>query len=435
MLFHLVLLSISLDCPKLVDFAYYLNVNIISPSIFTSLQGDCCISTGITCLNGNVDIIRWPSTTFTRPLDGYLNGSCIPPNLRQLNLNTNQIKGELPKLPDTLTALVLSDNRLTGPLQWPDSLQFILLMGNAFSGNLPRFPKSLIHIKLNSIKVNGTLSSFPNTTQVIDIEASQLTGIIPDLPNSMTILKIMHSQLTGPIPIMPPNLIQFDLTYSNLNATFFPPFPNSLTGFSIQGSRVSASLPDKFSNSLVDLYLNNNLLTGMIPSSCFPSSLTTLRMNDNFLSGTVNISSSIKILRIENNLVDQLIISDPSQLTDCNAQNNHLSYLPIYANYSKCIFGSFYTPPLTTTTANLINSTTRLLTISTPGTSITLDSLLATQDTEMTGESTFAVTLPESVRITESSMNITGSSSELSMVNSPASLDSPIIVSNTFLFS
>ena len=128
-----VLNGVSIDCPDVLNLALGLHLNTKQPTIWSSLQGDCCSGTGITCVNSRVDIITWIS----RGLDGTINGTALPGKLTIIYLQTNSITGPIPaQLPSTLFSLCLEGNMMTGDVpSLPSALQYLRLGWPGFPGN------------------------------------------------------------------------------------------------------------------------------------------------------------------------------------------------------------------------------------------------------------------------------------------------------------
>ena len=96
-----IVLGISKDCPNLINLAYGLKLGTSQPTIMTQLQTDCCIATGITCVNQVVTVISWGNAGIAMGLTGTINGSAIPSNVTDLFLDTNSITGIIPDISST----------------------------------------------------------------------------------------------------------------------------------------------------------------------------------------------------------------------------------------------------------------------------------------------------------------------------------------------
>ena len=138
----LAIYAVSPDCPKMIQFAKGLNVNIQQPSIWSQLQIDCCNANGIICLSQRVSEIDWHS----KGLNGIVNETTIPSNVTDLILYDNLLTGSFPsQLPNVLKVIRLDGNQLTGPIpsQLPMGLIALQLDGNKMSGNLPSLPSTI----------------------------------------------------------------------------------------------------------------------------------------------------------------------------------------------------------------------------------------------------------------------------------------------------
>ena len=93
----------SVDCSNLRSFALGLGMQTASPTIWTLLQNDCCVSVGgVICASSRVTGIFWINMW----LNGFINGSAIPSSVLNLVLYKNQLTGSIPaSLPGGLTSL------------------------------------------------------------------------------------------------------------------------------------------------------------------------------------------------------------------------------------------------------------------------------------------------------------------------------------------
>ncbi|KAK9706819.1 hypothetical protein RND81_07G153800 [Saponaria officinalis] len=124
-------------------------------------------------------------------LTGFLPKSWHP-NLTQVDLSYNELKGKIPSSMtelENLVSLDLSSNQLTGEL--PDSigdligLKNLSLSSNSFSGSIPESMASmpeLVHIDLSSNQFNGTIPSFVQKLKglkYLNLEKNNFQGIMP----------------------------------------------------------------------------------------------------------------------------------------------------------------------------------------------------------------------------------------------------------------
>ncbi|KAG5629715.1 hypothetical protein H5410_001432 [Solanum commersonii] len=142
-------------------------------------------------------------------------------NLRELNLQTNQISSTIPESVFTLTSLTtlnLENNHLTGEISENignlQALQKLFLSNNSFTGKIP-----VSITKLHSIST-------------IHLEINQLV-VIPDsigYLTSLSSLSISNNQLTGPIPSCLGNIKQLQILKVNNNNFSVEMLPTSICG-------------------------------------------------------------------------------------------------------------------------------------------------------------------------------------------------------------
>ena len=186
-------------------------------------------------------------------------------NLNHLDLSNNHLSGSIPSwivnLP-FMSTLKLYGNDLTGPIptdvgNWTN-LYALYLADNNLSGGIPAQTGTLAGLTYLELENNNLTGPIPpgitNTALYsLNLSNNKLTGSIPsaigDLEN-LTWLDLGHNQLTGSIPTslgtIYPNLI--DLSDNQLTGTI----PSEL------GNNI---------NSLRQLFLSSNYLSGEIPSS------------------------------------------------------------------------------------------------------------------------------------------------------------------------
>ena len=153
MFFNLVA-GVSVDCPNLINLALGMGIKTQTPSIWTQLEVDCCLASGITCLSQRVTEIGW----YSYGLTGFINGTAIPTLVKIIDLFSNSLTGNFPVLPSGLQYLDLSENRLYGtlPTSLPLGLTTLFIDDNYLSGDLPVFPSSLVTLGLGYPGSTGT---------------------------------------------------------------------------------------------------------------------------------------------------------------------------------------------------------------------------------------------------------------------------------------
>ena len=163
----------SSDCLKMIQFALGLGMNTSQPSIWSSLQGNCCLATGVSCTNKRVTSVKWGDLQL---YGGVIDGNSIPVGVQYLWLFQNLLVGNIPtNLPPGLISMNLGDNRLTGSIpNLPANLTELYLDGNRLTGDLPTFPLPIWIIYLGSPmnignRLSGTLSLYrPREVYITD---------------------------------------------------------------------------------------------------------------------------------------------------------------------------------------------------------------------------------------------------------------------------
>ncbi|KAL8049699.1 hypothetical protein ABFX02_06G036200 [Erythranthe guttata] len=264
-------------------------------------------------------------------------------NLTQLVLLDNKLVGSVPdylsELP--LIALELDSNNFTGSIPvsiWssPNLIEFSAA-NNQLEGSLPKEignAASLESIVLPNNRITGTIPAEIGKLQflsVLNLNSNFLEGNIPsEIGNctALATLDLAKNNLNGSIPEELADLPQLQclvLSYNNLSGNIPPKSPKYFQQVSVipdssyvqhhgiydlSHNRLSGSIPQELGNCvvLVDLLLNNNMLSGAIPSSLSRlSNLTTLDLSENLLNGSIprEFGGSVKLqgLYLGNNLL------------------------------------------------------------------------------------------------------------------------------------
>ena len=276
--------STSVDCPGLKAFAKQLSINIKQPTIWTQLQSDCCLASGITCNDTpRVITIDWNNLN----LNGFFNGSLLPSSIVTLKLYQNSLNGTLPIIwPTTLTHLDVSNNDLMGDIvtTWPSGLKFLYLGSNLLTGLLP--------------------TTWPANIITIYFENNFLTTYLPTVwPTTLWGLQLYNNLLTG-----------------SISTSSWPP-------------------------SLRQLFIDNNFLTGNI--SVLPRDLANLHLGKNqntkhnkFI-GTLKLNQPVSH-HINYNQIDDILISDVAQITSCDLSDNPLLGNPHLVSLTICVKNNLY---------------------------------------------------------------------------------------------
>ena len=183
----------------------------------------------------------------------------------ELNLISNQLKGEIPPELANLTnlrLLALGGNELTGPIPtWLGgltNLEELYLWENELTGTIPAELGSLVNLKelwLSKNQLTGEipveLGSPSNLVQLV-LWGNELTGEIPAELGSLTNLELLSlsaNQLTGEIPAELGSL-------------------TNLEGLYLHGNQLTGGIPAELGSltNLELLSLSTNQLTGGIPA-------------------------------------------------------------------------------------------------------------------------------------------------------------------------
>ncbi|CAN4119543.1 unnamed protein product [Withania somnifera] len=287
-------------------------------------------------LNGKVDLqLNGLSSLKSLNLSSNSFNGSVPTNLgkfgllEELQLSANLFEGEFPTQIvnfGNLTLIDLSFNRLSGVI--PDrlgeisKLQVLILSANRLSGTIPQSLGNIKTLTRFSANQNGFVGSIPLgiTTYLrnLDLSFNSLNGTIPqDLlsPPNLQFVDLTSNNLEGPVPAnMSVNLIRLRLGLNDLNGSF----PSASFG-TLQ--------------SLTYLELDNNQLTGLIPSELGKCrKLALLNLAENKLSGAIPVElgdiSNLQVLSLQlNNLVGEIPsnISQLSRLQTLNVSWNSLT--------------------------------------------------------------------------------------------------------------
>jgi Leucine-rich repeat (LRR) protein/PKD repeat protein len=234
-------------------------------------------------------------------------------HLKTLSLFQNQITGTLPTDIGDMTALEtfsVGQNDMSGTI--PTSigdmavLRSLDLSNNDFTGSIPTSignMTALLWLALAANDLTGPIpseiGSLTNLTQ-LSLNMNQLSGSIPSQIGNLTKLQYINfdsNGFTGPIPSTFSNLIKLETIEMRLNQLGgpLPDFGNMkvLRGLYLENNQITGTIPSSLSGatSLISLSLGGNLLTGNIPSSLGNlASLTSLGLNSAYLSGSIPTS-------------------------------------------------------------------------------------------------------------------------------------------------
>uniref|UniRef100_A0A0D9V741 non-specific serine/threonine protein kinase n=1 Tax=Leersia perrieri TaxID=77586 RepID=A0A0D9V741_9ORYZ len=283
------------------------------PQSWMGSTDPCTSWDGISCSNGRVtemDLSNNPSL-----------GGPLPPSIGNLKQLTTLFTGNIPEQIGTLrqlTFLALNSNKFTGgvppTLGLLSNLFWLDLSDNQLSGKLP----------VSSGSGPGLDQLFKAEHLIFD--HNNFTGPIPGslgtVP-SIQIIRLDHNQFSGPVPGSIANLsllMELSLASNQLNGTM--PDLTSATALNYvdlsNNNFMNSPAPRWFSTltSLTTLFMDNDHLTGTIPSALFSSpQMEQISLAKNAFSGILNMSSNVSPpLRVVNLTNNQIIDAkvDPS---------------------------------------------------------------------------------------------------------------------------
>ena len=159
--------AVSSDCPNMVELARGFGMQTTRPAIWTALQGDCCIASGVTCdVSQRVTQISW----FNIGLNGTINGTAIPSSVTLLHLYNNAaITGSIPSsLPSGLVELSVRGNQMSGDLpSFPSTLQYLAL----------GYPGSPQNHFTGSLRLNRPFELYINFNWITDVVVQDSSGL------------------------------------------------------------------------------------------------------------------------------------------------------------------------------------------------------------------------------------------------------------------
>ena len=239
--------------------------------------------------------LNWADDTAMSDWDGVTmsDGRVTAVNLRDQGLD-GTIPAALGRL-SALTSLNLRSNadlsgEIPGALNYLANLTVLNLHSNSHTGEIPDLSGTMLNMLiLPSNELTGSVPAWLNTmTDMTELWlwGNQLTGALPDLSGmtSLEILKLNGNMVSG-----------FDAAM----------LPGGLRWLVAGETDMGSTAPDLSSlMSLTTLWMNENGLTGAVPVSNIPASVTSLNLKGNMLSGTIPDMSSLtnlEYLRLHRN--------------------------------------------------------------------------------------------------------------------------------------
>lgn len=187
--------------------------------------------------------------------------TCIGSNVRQVNLSSNNLTGNVPNL-SALSQMYLfnvSDNALTGGFpSWlanHSAIEYINLGDNNLSGSVPNLG-ALVNLTDLWLQGNSFAGNFPggltNKTMLnrIILDNNQFSGTLPNLTgvSNLLILQASNNEFSGLLPPLPSEYFVF---------------------LGLAANRITGSVPASYGSltNLTGLALDGNQLEGEIPAS------------------------------------------------------------------------------------------------------------------------------------------------------------------------
>ena len=231
----------------------------------------------------------------------------------ELNLTSNQLKGEIPPELAGLTnlgLLALGGNELTGTIPtWLGSLanlEELYLWGNELTGEIPSELGNLVNLVELHLADNQLTGEVPvelgNLTnlKVLALGGNELTGTIPTWLASLANLEELYlwgNELTGEIPLELSNLanmVELHLADNQLTGEIPVELGTlaNLTSLSVSQNQLTGAIPTELGSlvKLKELSLSDNQLTGEIPVELGSlSNLVKLVLWGNELTGEIPV--------------------------------------------------------------------------------------------------------------------------------------------------
>ncbi|KAF5745184.1 protein BRASSINOSTEROID INSENSITIVE 1-like [Tripterygium wilfordii] len=233
-------------------------------------------------------------------------------NLEFLDVSSNNFSVSVPSLGDCLALehLDISANRFYGDLGHTISacskLSFLNVSSNQFPGPIPVLPSGklqFLYLARNNFlgEIPIHLADLCTSLVALDLSFNNLSGTVPSSLGSCSSLQSFHistNKLYGELPIDTllemSSLKHLDLSFNGFIGRLPDSLPklSKLESLDLSSNNFSGSVPSGIcqdpGNSLQELYLQNNLLTGSIPASLSNcSQLVSLHLSFNSLTGTI----------------------------------------------------------------------------------------------------------------------------------------------------
>ena len=226
-------------------------------------------------------------------------------------------------------------------------------------------PRTLLYLNLNGYdsgnSIVGVTSGLPPNLTHLDLGSNQIDAIIVSLPSKLTYINLSQNQFRGTFPSLPNTLTHLDLNANGFEGPV-PSFPDTLMYVDLSGNKFTSNIPSPLPSSLNSLLIDDNLMSGDVPQ--LPNSLQYLSLGSpgesgNHFSGSVIMFSPITLL-INVNYITDVVVTDVSQLRECDLSDNPLKDNPYLSNLNKCTQTGLYLPsrlPITKSTSKITSRT------------------------------------------------------------------------------
>lgn len=215
------------------------------------------------------------------------------------------------------------------------ALQFL---DNRMTGSLPASLIKLRRLTSLGLGVNGITGRLPPLRALpllrrVDVSVNQFSGSLPRLPASIETFAAGENNFTGPIPSLAGlvNLRVFSVYENDLSGPL-PPLAglDNLFAFTVSSNRLSGTIPPMDLPALQELFLQDNLLSGPIPSLTGVPNLKYFYLDDNNLSGPIPSLQVVPNLYFMTAINNQLegnmpVLSGLRHLYEIDLQNNLIS--------------------------------------------------------------------------------------------------------------
>jgi len=260
--------------------------------------------------------------------------------LEVLDLSSNRIMGQLPRVCCVVKTVILSDNRFTGTV--PDSLwdaTHLSLSNNLIDGHLPpNITGTMLKLHVQGNKMYGPVPYDLGHLEDLDLSDNEFTGSIPSVFPSLKYLRMSNNKLNGSFPFATNHEFDIDDDYfydghddydysrdgdddgHDHNDHEHPHFEDAdtINGQISEDNNFGGSSADQpsnvhndtnhthfmggFNTSLIVLDLSSNSITGLLPVLC--CDIEEVNLSNNEFRGTIpNYLWFSTVLRLNNNYI------------------------------------------------------------------------------------------------------------------------------------